>query len=275
MPYRHHELRSEFTWKRPQSIPRYLSEALIDAYDEQGFFLLKNAFSADVLKSVTGELDRLEAETTQMLKDNFEGGVMFINRADEITFSAQLVKQSPVLADFCRHPILQDLVHDLIGPDVRLYWDQAVYKKPGNPSPFPWHQDNGYTFIEPQQYLTCWIPLVDATEENGCPHVVPGLHREGTLHHEFTDLGFNCFDGAPEGVVAVPAMAGDIVVFSSLTPHATGPNLTDSVRKTYIVQFCPDDCVSVSLNDKGERIETPIGNPDTQFHVLTNGAAPI
>ncbi len=24
-----------------------------------------------------------------------------------------------------------DLVHDLIGPDVCLYWDQAVYKKPG------------------------------------------------------------------------------------------------------------------------------------------------
>ena len=70
---------------------------------------------------------------------------------------------------------------DLIGPDVRLYWDQAVYKKPGTESPFPWHQDNGYAFVEPQQYLTCWVALTDATEDNGCPWVVPGLHRRGAL----------------------------------------------------------------------------------------------
>ena len=65
-------------------------------------------------------------------------------------------------------------MHDLIGPDVRLYWDQAVYKKPGTEE-FRWHQDNGYTFIEPQQYLTCWVALTDTDEKNGCPWVVPGL----------------------------------------------------------------------------------------------------
>jgi hypothetical protein len=31
--------------------------------------------------------------------------------------------------------------------------------------------------------------------------------------------------------VPVPARAGDIVVFSSLTPHLTGPNTSDSVRR--------------------------------------------
>jgi hypothetical protein len=30
-------------------------------------------------------------------------------------------------------------------------------------------------------------------------------------------------------------------VFSSLTPHLTGPNLTDAVRKAYILQYCPSD----------------------------------
>ena len=28
-----------------------------------------------------------------------------------------------------------------------------------------------------------------------------------------------------------------MVAFSSLTPHFTGPNLTDAVRKAYIVQY--------------------------------------
>ena len=84
---------------------------------------------------------------------------------------------------------------DLIGPDVNLYWDQAVYKKPEKPRRFPWHQDNGYTFIEPQHYLTCWIALTDATEDNGCPWVAPGLHRSGTLAHRYVEpLGYECFD---------------------------------------------------------------------------------
>ncbi len=109
---------------------------------------------------------------------------------------------------------------------MRLYWEQAVYKEPEKPRSFPWHQDNGYTFIEPQQYLTCWVALTDATVENGCPWVIPGLHRLGTLEHWMTDYGWECLHD-PAGAVAVPAHAGDIVVFSSLTPHLTGPNTSD------------------------------------------------
>ena len=131
---------------------------------------------------------------------------------------------------------------------MRLYWEQAVYKKPDTAADFPWHQDNGYTYVEPQQYLTCWIALTDADESNGCPWVVPGAHRHGTLRHWMTDLGWRCLDDAP-GAVPVPARAGSIVVFSSLTPHRTGPNLTDGVRKAYIVQFAPDGARTVRVED--------------------------
>ena len=78
---------------------------------------------------------------------------------------------------------MTDLCSDLLGPDVNLYWDQAVYKKPEKPRRVPWHQDNGYTYVEPQQYLTIWLALTDATEDNGCPVVAPGVHRMGTLAH--------------------------------------------------------------------------------------------
>ena len=40
--------------------------------------------------------------------------------------------------------------------------------------------------------------------------------------------------------IRMTAPAGSIVVFSSLTPHRTGPNLTDSTRKAYILQYAPD-----------------------------------
>jgi ectoine hydroxylase-related dioxygenase (phytanoyl-CoA dioxygenase family) len=115
-----------------------------------------------------------------------------------------------------------------------------VYKKPEKPRRFPWHQDNGYTFVEPQQYLTCWVALTDATTDNGCPWVAPGVHTGGTLAHDYVEpLGYECFDEppAPHAAVAAPVRKGGIVVFSSLTPHLTGPNTTDETRKAYIVQY--------------------------------------
>jgi ectoine hydroxylase-related dioxygenase (phytanoyl-CoA dioxygenase family) len=159
----------------------------------------------------------------------------------------------------------------MIGPDVRLYWDQAVYKKPGTESPFPWHQDNGYAFVEPQQYLTCWVALTDATEENGCPWVVPRLHRLGTLAHEYSDIGFVCLR-EPADAVPVPAAAGSIVVFSSLTPHSTGPNRSDGVRKAYIVQYAPHGAVVIRPEpDGGEGLRVPADDPDRQYEVLRAG----
>ena len=161
---------------------------------------------------------------------------------------------------------------DLIGPDVRLYWDQAVYKKTEKPRRFPWHQDNGYTFVEPQAYLTVWLALTDATVDNGCPHVAPGLHRLGTLAHHYVDpLGWECLTDVPDALPAeVPA--GGAVVFSSLTPHLTGPNLTADVRKAYILQYAPSGA-AIQLGDPagGRSGTTACDDPGRQYEVLRDG----
>ena len=87
---------------------------------------------------------------------------MSIAETGAITFSIHLVARSPCCAS-CRPSDRCRICADLVGPDVNLYWDQAVYKKPEKPRRFPWHQDNGYAFVEPQQYLTIWVALTDAT----------------------------------------------------------------------------------------------------------------
>ncbi len=128
-----------------------------------------------------------------------------------------------------------------------------------------------YAFVEPQQYLTCWLALTDATEENGCPWVVPGLHRLGTLAHAYSDTGFVCLHD-PEDAVAVPAPAGSIVVFSSLTPHSTGPNRTDAVRKAYIVQFAPTGAAVLRRGPDGAATRVTADDESRQYEVLRAGA---
>ncbi len=261
----------DFDWQDHHGPRRLVTDEQIRQFDTDGYFVLPDAIDAATLAEVTAEIDPLEAEAEQVLRD--AGGTFYIARADEITFTTHLARRSPALRAFVGGALFRDLTADLIGPDVRLYWDQAVYKKPGADEPFPWHQDNGYTFIEPQQYLTCWIALTDATVDNGCPWVVPGLHRYGTFAHRPTHLGFVCLEDAPTAVPA-PVPAGGIVVFSSLTPHSTGPNSTASVRKAYIVQYAPEGAtVRIETEAGAGAVEQRCDDPDRQFPILVHGAA--
>ena len=232
-----HPQNDGFVWRSSPTGGR-LSDAQRAQFDDQGFCLYEGAFDAEAVERAIAEIDPLEQKVEDFLRTR-EDGKLFIARAGEITFSTHMVTRSATLRRMSAAPPILDLCHDLIGPDVRLYWDQAVYKKPGTAEEFPFHQDNGYTFVVPQQYLTCWVALTDTDETNGCPWVIPGWHRYGTLAHEMTDLGWRCAASAPEAI-PVPARAGDIVVFSSLTPHRTGPNATDRTRKSYILQYAPD-----------------------------------
>ena len=268
MRYALHEHNNAFNWSMPGGVPTHVTQAQWAQFDTHGFLAWEDAFDAGELADVLAAIDPLEAAAEQELRSR-SNGRRWISRADEITFRPHLVLKDATLAAFCRHPVLLGLCADLIGPDVRLYWDQCVYKKPGMPEEFPWHQDNGYTFVEPQQYLTCWIALTDATEHNGCPWIAPGLHRLGTLHHDYTEFGFRCQD-AVEDAVPVPLRAGSIAVFSSLTPHRTGPNLTSATRKAYIVQYAPEGaCIR-----RPDGVRELCAVPERQFLVLRN-AQPV
>lgn len=260
-----HPLNRGFVWRdHDDVVPRRLTRAELAAFDRNGFLLLREAFDAAELERMTDEIDRLEAGTGDSVL-TLDSGSRHVYAKDTMTFARNLVGRSKLLRGIVAGPVFRDLGHDLIGPDVRLYFDQAVYKKPGRAKIFPWHQDNGYTFAEPQAYLTLWIALVDATPENGCPEVLPGLHRDGTLLHEDSADGLT-LAGIDDPALAarartVPARAGDIVVFSSLTPHRTGANRSEAVRKAWIVQLMPGGMVLVSADGRRTALDDPVAWP--------------
>jgi ectoine hydroxylase-related dioxygenase (phytanoyl-CoA dioxygenase family) len=268
-----HAWNTGFEWIDAAGPFAYLHDEQVRQFDADGFVVVDDVFTEDEIAAVRTIVDGFEGNTEEFLKTQENGRIM-IAESGAITFSAHLVRNSPELAAFARHPHLAAICRDLVGPDVNLYWDQAVYKKPEKPRRFPWHQDNGYAYVEPQQYLTCWIPLTDATRANGCPQVARGLHRHGTLQHTYVDpLGYECFGEPPAEIAVAEARVGSVVVFSSLTPHLTGPNTTDEVRKAYILQYAPDGAEKL-LGDPiaGPATARELQNaPDRQFAVVRGG----
>ncbi len=257
-----HELNRNFTWRKSTPPFEVISDEQNDLYNEFGGFVLQAAFSEKEIAELTEVLDPLESSSNELLRQ-MQNKRLNIARADEIVFRPHVVLADSRIREFVSHPKLAGLCRDLVGSKPRLYWDQIVYKRPETAVDFPWHQDNGYTFVEPQQYLTCWIALTDATKENGCPWMAPGLHLQGTLRHEWTDLGYRCLDDEDLEPIPMELTAGSVAVFSSLSPHRTGPNLTQKTRKAYIIQYAEDGAV-IHLPDGS----TVLANdPERQFHV--------
>jgi ectoine hydroxylase-related dioxygenase (phytanoyl-CoA dioxygenase family) len=267
-----HPWNREFSWSVSPPPHRWLSTEQVAQFDQDGFVVVPDVFDAATLEPIVEEIDRFEGEVEGFLR-SLDGERMMIAEAGAITFTTHLVTRSPALADFARHAAFAGICADLVGPDVNLYWDQAVYKKPEKPRRFPWHQDNGYAYVEPQQYLTCWLALTDATAANGCPQVARGLHRAGTLAHTYVDpLGFECLSD-PDDVAVAEVGAGGIVVFSSLTPHLTGPNVTGDVRKAYILQYAPAgaEILRGDPTAGGPVSRDPADDPGRQFPILRGG----
>ena len=96
----------------------------------------------------------------------------------------------PAMLAMLRHAPLLGCITSLLGPDIV---GSSVYRiRPKMPlwerGEVPWHQDSGYFLPHCDTHLivTCWVPLVDATLENGCLWVLPQSHQTGIIHCLFS-----------------------------------------------------------------------------------------
>jgi len=222
-------------------------EAARARFREAGFFVTPPLFGPETLAGLLAECDRVRAAKDAALGAAREG----ITLAGRRYFLPGLHRESDLCRRVCTESPLVDLAIALLGPEVRLYWNQAVLKPAGRGAGFAWHQDTGYVPIEPQEYLTCWLALEDATLENGCVRVLPGSHHWGLQPHRRDEaLGDQVGYTGPEEGLPVPVAAGQVIAFSSLLLHSSGPNVSGRDRGAYVVQYCPTHAVRP---DTGER----------------------
>ncbi|MDA0991607.1 MAG: phytanoyl-CoA dioxygenase family protein [Verrucomicrobia bacterium] len=140
----------------------------------------------------------------------------------------------PAMLGMYRHEPLVSCIQSLIGDTII---GASVYRiRPKMPGfirgEVPWHQDSGYLLTHCDKFLivTCWIPLIDANEENGCLYVLPRAHRNGVMpHHTGGHGGF--LEILPDDLpdphgIPVPMKAGDVLFMTNLTPHRSLRNRT-------------------------------------------------
>jgi ectoine hydroxylase-related dioxygenase (phytanoyl-CoA dioxygenase family) len=171
----------------------------------------------------------------------------------------------PAVFALLRSEAILDAVESLIGPEIYANPVQHVRLKPpehllrpsaSGDSPnnaTPWHQDNGVVTADADdtQTITVWLPLTNATVQNGCLLVSPRAHHEGLLPHcpnNTSAVNRNGGTGLhiPEPYLAeedqsvsLPMEAGDILLMHRRTPHASHRNTSDHVRWSFDLRFNP------------------------------------
>jgi len=154
-------------------------------------------------------------------------------------------------------PRLIDAVEQIVGPEVLSNPIQHVRIKPPErllPADFrnslvgqtDWHQDQGVALpeVDETDMLTVWLPITDATVENGCLCVVPRSHNQGLVTHCPGKTEARKALHIPDEIrgtnyIPVPIKRGGALFLHRRTMHASLRNLSDTVRWSYDLRYQP------------------------------------
>lgn len=136
---------------------------------------------------------------------------------------------------------VEQIIRQLLGPEGAVGGDHMIFKPARIGAPTPWHQDQAYW--DPgldYESLSVWIPLQEATVENGCMWFVPGSQRLEILpHHSINNdpriHGLEAEGADTAAAMACPLPPGGATFHHCRTLHYTGPNRSDLPRRAYII----------------------------------------
>jgi ectoine hydroxylase-related dioxygenase (phytanoyl-CoA dioxygenase family) len=156
----------------------------------------------------------------------------------------------PAVFQMATHPGILDVVENLLGPELTSNPIQHVRIKPPERQvsadedrahiiSTDWHQDRGVTLESADQteMITVWLAITDATVENGCLQVKPGMRDEMIPHCTLRQTGITETHLPKGAAVPTPVRAGGAVIFHPLTPHASLSNHSDGYRWSFDLRY--------------------------------------
>ncbi len=228
-----------------------LAPEQLDGYRSRGYLLLPSLLDSSTLAALHEVIDTLVAEA-------LSGGGEGVMELEPESLDGEPIARR--LCDpFERHQAFRDLcvdtrllggIESLIGPDIGLHHSKLNMKPPHVGSAVEWHQDLAYFPHTNDDLVTALIYLDDATLENGCLQVIPGLHKAYLDHHDedgrFSGLITDrLFQDETSRAEPLAAPAGSVILMHCLLPHSSLPNRSSKGRRTLIFEYRASDALPI------------------------------
>ena len=212
---------------------------------ENGYLVVENVLTATEVERLREAVTELESHADGLTEstDRFKLKVFGDGGGKRVQSIAEPHEAGADWMMLARHPRLLDVVEDLLGPNIQLYYSMLMMKPPREGFQAPWHQDFAFFVHDRADILACMVAIDDATIENGCLRVVPGSHKLGLVNHfkdgQFTEVvqgDTSDFDN-PERHRALPAKAGSLILWHALTLHSSQPNRSERARRAIVFEY--------------------------------------
>ena len=245
-----------------------LNSEQIAFYKDQGYLLVEDVIPVEDLQQLIAELNETVDENARKAQARGELSELFENEPFERRL-AQIVESvaDPSDTSFSdtlfeglhgklktkgmfavqTHPAILDIVESLIGPEILAHPQFNIRPKLPNQdtSVVPWHQDLGYLQPDASEtfMVNFWIPLVDATVENGCMEVIAESHKVPLIDHVLGLGPGRNFKGIVDGElpdgeqVQCPVPLGGVLLIQHKTIHRSVPNYSDHIRWSMDIRY--------------------------------------
>lgn len=220
-------------------------------YRENGFVAIDSITTPAELEALRAIYDRLfETCAGRDVGDEFD--LAGADGENERALLPQILspsKYAPELLEGLWRVNALHLARQLLGEEAVWGGDHAIFKPALYGPETPWHQDEAYW--DPgltYNSISMWVPLQEATVENGCMWFLPGTQRlEILTHHSIghdprvhgleVDQDEFASKADVQKAVPCPLPPGGATIHHNRTLHYTGPNTSSIPRRAYIMTF--------------------------------------
>ena len=209
-------------------MPKILTEQQITEYHEAGFISPIDVMSEHEAGEYHEKLQAAERDHPEHIHAENRNNA-------HLSFS--------FLDELAHHPVILDVVEDLLGPDLSL-WASVLFIKEPNTSHFvSWHQDATYMSMNCNTFLTPWIALTPSNLDTGCMSMIPGSHKQHIVEHEDTfgqdnilTRGQRVNDVDESKATHLILKPGQMSVHHCETIHGSQPNHSSDRRVGFALQ---------------------------------------
>ena len=229
-----------------------LTQQKVNEFKSQGYLIFEDFVSSEALSELKESLNSIFNaidNDSNRLKQSYDNKHYGDISKEGRKFLKNQSRYYPTIQRYLKSKPIKEIVTKLLDGDAFIFNEQFVIKEPNTPSSFNWHQDSGYVNFDHKPYLTTWLALDDTHPLNGPLSIIP-TNIETTsevLTHQWSDKSKDLFIEVDKSKAKELYVAeGTLVVFSSLTPHASGANQSSRTRTAYLAQYSSEPIIDPS-----------------------------
>ena len=205
-----------------------LSSNQLQEYNDNGYVAPIDVLTRDEAIEIRKEIEFIEKKFPKEIENSGR-------------YNAHLI--SPLLDKVVHSSKILDSVESIIGKNILVCGTTLFIKNPNEKGFVSYHQDAKYIGLEPHNWVTAWVAITNANEENGCMRMWSGSHKNGVRHHvqkynegNLLTRGQTIKNVPLDKTKSLILKAGQMSLHHPTIVHGSGLNKSNDRRIGFVIQ---------------------------------------